>query len=201
VGIRSLLELDRCQEEEVRLRKERCAMQEWMMEEWTCVDATIKFCAGKPHDKCISLPTTIFSLDDSALIYQLKRYADHLCRLCITWQAKVRSIDVDMPQCWGPSEDDLHMALETERQGQWNRDDSMDADENEDEDEYEDSEVEDEEDGELFYASEVSALVDAYHQSSDKSLENLFLGSLIPSDILSISSPSRKRRHVDNYNL
>jgi hypothetical protein len=46
-GIRSFLELDRCKEEEVRLRKERCAMQEWMLEEWTCVDATIKLCNSK----------------------------------------------------------------------------------------------------------------------------------------------------------
>ena len=45
-GIRNLLELDRCQEEEVRLRMERCAMQEWMMEEWTCLDATIKLSSG-----------------------------------------------------------------------------------------------------------------------------------------------------------
>jgi hypothetical protein len=46
MAIKNLLELDRCQEEEVRLRMERCAMQEWMMEEWTCLDATIKLCSG-----------------------------------------------------------------------------------------------------------------------------------------------------------
>lgn len=33
-GIRARLELDRCVEEEDRLGKERCAMQEWMAEEW-----------------------------------------------------------------------------------------------------------------------------------------------------------------------
>jgi hypothetical protein len=51
-GIKNFLELDRCGEEEIRLRKERCAMQEWMMEEWTCIDATIKLCSGMPCDKC-----------------------------------------------------------------------------------------------------------------------------------------------------
>ena len=45
-GIKNLLELDRCQEEEHRLRMERCAMQEWMMEEWTCLDATIRLSSG-----------------------------------------------------------------------------------------------------------------------------------------------------------
>jgi hypothetical protein len=45
-GIKALLGLDRCCEEETRLRKERCALQEWMMEEWTCVDATIRLSDG-----------------------------------------------------------------------------------------------------------------------------------------------------------
>jgi hypothetical protein len=33
-GIKLLLEHDRCEEEEVRLIRERRAMQEWMQEEW-----------------------------------------------------------------------------------------------------------------------------------------------------------------------
>jgi hypothetical protein len=33
-GIRSLLELDRCKEEEHRLIRERRALQEWLLEEW-----------------------------------------------------------------------------------------------------------------------------------------------------------------------
>jgi hypothetical protein len=41
-GIKSLLELDRCQEEERRICKERLAMQEWMLEEWQCVTEAIK---------------------------------------------------------------------------------------------------------------------------------------------------------------
>jgi hypothetical protein len=34
-GIKYLLTLDRCLEEEVRLRKERTSLQEWMREEWS----------------------------------------------------------------------------------------------------------------------------------------------------------------------
>jgi hypothetical protein len=37
-GIKFLLQMDRCREEETRLRKERCAMQEWMKEEWASVE-------------------------------------------------------------------------------------------------------------------------------------------------------------------
>ena len=33
-GIKYLLTLDRCLEEEIRLRKERTSLQEWMCEEW-----------------------------------------------------------------------------------------------------------------------------------------------------------------------
>jgi hypothetical protein len=37
-GIRFLLQVDRCVEEETRLRKECSAMQEWMEEEWVSVN-------------------------------------------------------------------------------------------------------------------------------------------------------------------
>jgi hypothetical protein len=43
-GIKSLLELDRCEEEERRLCKERQAIQEWMLEEWQCVSEAINAC-------------------------------------------------------------------------------------------------------------------------------------------------------------
>ena len=33
-GIKCMLELDRCEEEAVRIMRERCALQEWMQEEW-----------------------------------------------------------------------------------------------------------------------------------------------------------------------
>ena len=36
-GIKLCLELDRCREEETRLRRERVAMQEWLREEWECL--------------------------------------------------------------------------------------------------------------------------------------------------------------------
>jgi len=43
-GIKSLLELDHCQEEEKRLCKEREAMHDWMVEEWECVTEAINLC-------------------------------------------------------------------------------------------------------------------------------------------------------------
>jgi len=41
-GIQSLLELDRCMEEQSRLSRERCALQEWMIEEWRCVNLAME---------------------------------------------------------------------------------------------------------------------------------------------------------------
>lgn len=39
-GIRVRLELDRCGEEEARVRHERCALQDWLREEWTSITQT-----------------------------------------------------------------------------------------------------------------------------------------------------------------
>jgi hypothetical protein len=137
------------------------------------------------------LSKTIFA--DPELAYQLQQRAQYLSRLCVTWQSKVRAIDVNMPQSWGPSEEDLLKALESERQGSWSMNKSMDTGE-EDEDEYEDSESEDEEDGELFYASEMSALSDAYRQNSDQLLES-FSANLFHDHTLSSTGSPRKRKH------
>jgi hypothetical protein len=37
-GIKCMLELDRCEEEATRIMQERCALQEWMQEEWMRVE-------------------------------------------------------------------------------------------------------------------------------------------------------------------
>ena len=46
-GIKLCLELDQCREEEMRLCKERVAMQEWLHEEWECL-----ICAEGIHGEC-----------------------------------------------------------------------------------------------------------------------------------------------------
>jgi hypothetical protein len=40
-GIKYLLELDRCIEEEHRLRRKRCILQEWLRKEWECLQLAI----------------------------------------------------------------------------------------------------------------------------------------------------------------
>lgn len=44
VGIQALLECDCCDEEELRLRRERCNLQLWFTEKWECIkDTQVKF--------------------------------------------------------------------------------------------------------------------------------------------------------------
>ncbi|KAJ6553756.1 hypothetical protein DFH09DRAFT_1085514 [Mycena vulgaris] len=41
-GIKAMLELDRCNKEDVRLKKERCALQVWFAEEWAVVKVAME---------------------------------------------------------------------------------------------------------------------------------------------------------------
>lgn len=41
-GIKAMLELDRCNEEDARLRRERRALQVWFAEEWEVVSRAIE---------------------------------------------------------------------------------------------------------------------------------------------------------------
>jgi hypothetical protein len=48
-GIKAMLLLDRCLEDEKRLITERCALQEWMMDEWACVQSCIQAAGAFIH--------------------------------------------------------------------------------------------------------------------------------------------------------
>jgi hypothetical protein len=88
-GIKSLLELDRCKEEERRLCRECQATQEWMLEEWQCVSEAINITV------------------DNDMKYQLERHAEYLTYLVSVWQPEVRLIPNEMPESWGPTEEQL----------------------------------------------------------------------------------------------
>jgi hypothetical protein len=75
------------------------------------------------------------TVDDENIIYQLHQRAQYLCRLCATWQAKVRIIptDSDIGDCWGPSEAEISDALMFEHHGSWDVEFGTAEDEEEDE--------------------------------------------------------------------
>ncbi|KAF9230152.1 hypothetical protein BU15DRAFT_83984, partial [Melanogaster broomeanus] len=86
-GIRFMLEYDRCVEEQLRLTKERCLLQEYMLEEWTRAETLCR------------------ETDDEDLIYYLQRRKDWLHDVYQDWRIKVLAIPSawPMPASWGPS--------------------------------------------------------------------------------------------------
>jgi len=100
-GIKALLELDRCEEEERCLAAEHIAMQQWFKEEWFVV------CRGL--DKAV---------EDPAISFQFIGRKNLLLRLCHKWQPSVQLIPYIGDNFWGPSEDELVQvnAYESEEQ-------------------------------------------------------------------------------------
>lgn len=158
-GIKALLELDRCKEEERRLTYERTAMQEWLIEEWECVKAGIE------------------ETDDVNVLYQMQLQAELLTQICVVWQDKVRLIPPHrvMPESWGPTLEELMraqntemtemVALETEKYS--GGDEEEGRDDTEDDEIDSDSEISDEE-TELLEAVENIAWSDEFHLNYEK---------------------------------
>ncbi|RDB23171.1 hypothetical protein Hypma_009676 [Hypsizygus marmoreus] len=152
-GIKAMLELDRCKEEEQRLGMEHCTMQEWMMEEWHAVLYALEIC------------------QDENMKYQLQQRKSYLCRLCAVWEQKTRILPSRyvMPASWGPTEVELMEALQLDQSASWDdetEDDIIESDA--------DSEL-DGDDEELLEAIELSALADAYRQEEHMSSPELLM--------------------------
>ncbi|KAJ7832722.1 hypothetical protein B0H13DRAFT_2370815 [Mycena leptocephala] len=86
-GIKAVLQLDRCDEEDARLLREKCALRVWFAEEWDIVSKAIED-AESEVDK-----------------YHLRLHQDKLVRLCVTWEKHLPDFGVStiaLPP-WGPS--------------------------------------------------------------------------------------------------
>ncbi|KAI6140865.1 hypothetical protein BKA82DRAFT_4019082 [Pisolithus tinctorius] len=79
-GIRLMLEVDRCNEEERRLSREWSALQEWFSVEWQSVQVTLEHA-------------------DKSYKYHLQSLRDNLVAVYVNWEAKVQHI----PHAWIPS--------------------------------------------------------------------------------------------------
>ncbi|EIN12249.1 hypothetical protein PUNSTDRAFT_60254, partial [Punctularia strigosozonata HHB-11173 SS5] len=86
-GIRAMLEIDRCNEELARLRKERTTLQEWLQDEWAATADAIARHAREP-----------------GLRNQLQLRQDKLLRLAVTWRRRVGDFKGvrDWDSSWGP---------------------------------------------------------------------------------------------------
>lgn len=162
-GILAMLDLDRCKEEELRLRHERCAMQEWFSEEWAIVSAAYKN-TGVLVIQYHSTHTNRFS-EDAGLRYQLGILKDRLCHLCALWQKSVHTLDIaiiddELPE-WGPNPDELLDAKVAEVTAAWG-DYPIEDDDNDDGNDRNLDGGEDEMDIGLITALEAMDLADAY---------------------------------------
>ncbi|KAK7448918.1 hypothetical protein VKT23_013650 [Stygiomarasmius scandens] len=88
-GIRAMLEIDRCDEEDERLAIEMQAMKEWFTEEWEVLIKTIE------------------ATGDPDIQHQLGLRRKRLNRLCIVWQDALVEFAGEWMNDWGPSEFEL----------------------------------------------------------------------------------------------
>ncbi|KAK6972164.1 hypothetical protein R3P38DRAFT_3207371 [Favolaschia claudopus] len=86
-GIKALLELDRCDEEDARLLREKIAMREWFAEEWEVIQRAVDS-AESDVDK-----------------YHFKLHQTKLLRLCSVWDKAAPDLgeDKSLLRAWGPS--------------------------------------------------------------------------------------------------
>ncbi|KAF8143385.1 hypothetical protein K438DRAFT_1783790 [Mycena galopus ATCC 62051] len=87
-GIKAMLELDRCDEEDARLQREAIALREWFREEWN-----------------IST-TAIEAAESDVEKYHLQLHQDKLVQLCVTWDKRLPNFGApaeSLPR-WGPSQ-------------------------------------------------------------------------------------------------
>jgi hypothetical protein len=90
-GIKSLLEHDRCMEEERRLIAEKLSMFQWFREEWAVTMTALNLIGTEPD-----------------VLYQIDERRKHLLRLCVAWEPATRLIpNLSEERSWGPTVDDL----------------------------------------------------------------------------------------------
>ncbi|KII82995.1 hypothetical protein PLICRDRAFT_119974 [Plicaturopsis crispa FD-325 SS-3] len=180
-GIRARLDLDRCLEEEERIKGERCSMQEWMLEEWAVLQDA--------QADAIN--------DGGDMLYQLELREEYLRRVCVTWERAVRPLPCKypMPESWGPSLAALVDTAALEATASYLESDDDDGD-------YDSlGELsEDDDDAELLEIAEETALTDAYR--SDRRTATEKLGLNLDNDVSSspvrlTGSSSRKRARFE----
>ncbi|KAJ7883156.1 hypothetical protein B0H14DRAFT_3750115 [Mycena olivaceomarginata] len=145
-GIKALLQIDRCREEDIRLKKERAALQVWFAEEWALVNHALEE-AGTAPDR-----------------YQYELMRDDLVHLCATWQKSLPDCGLDTSTLppWGPNATQLARArLDTRRAAR-----GEDRHYNIDEEDFSDEEEGYESGGEneVFSMLDTLATADAYRE-------------------------------------
>ncbi|KAG6826001.1 hypothetical protein H0H92_001556 [Tricholoma furcatifolium] len=96
-GIRALLELDRCMEEDARLKQEFSNIRLWLSEEWDIVNSASE------------------KADTEGVAYFLNRRRTKLLQFCAIWQDAISNIYGEDMDVWGPSEEEIDNMRNTQR--------------------------------------------------------------------------------------
>lgn len=107
-GIRQMLELDRCEEEEERLAHERASMQEWLEDEWNAVENALST-TGTWLINSLRKLSLIEGSADTGMQQQLILRKRMLCRLAFIWRRKIGHMRANrpLPDTWGPSDEEI----------------------------------------------------------------------------------------------
>ncbi|KAI5985254.1 hypothetical protein EDD15DRAFT_2390194 [Pisolithus albus] len=170
-GIRSLLELRRCEEEERRLLQEKKNLVLWFSEETSQLTPSV----------------------DDDLAYELNCRASTLAGLCLMWQKQLRDYPWTPDEEWGPSDQELHSIVQVPHFMCVDGDAGERLDGIESEGEVEDDRVLDDE---LLYVVEEFALADEYHQQSDGPMGEFSWGDEWDNNLLDMDPPSSPSKRV-----
>ncbi|KAG1772840.1 hypothetical protein EV702DRAFT_976390 [Suillus placidus] len=145
-GIRLQLEVDRCNEEEARLMRERAVIQEWMLAEWDSTQTALHTAGADVFPPSISLQMNLSTSVSSGR----RRFKIFLC----AWPTTAS---------WGPSDEALVQAAYNQARSSFRGEDDDESSEGDREGDCEsDLEYGEIEDEELMDAIEEIALADEY---------------------------------------
>ena len=103
-GIRLMLEIDRCNEEEKRLSRECTILQKWFSIEWKSVNAALGGAGEYGH----YFHSIILQYLDKCYEHQLNTYRHSLMEVYVMWEAKIRHIPCAwFVPSWGPTAEDM----------------------------------------------------------------------------------------------
>ncbi|KAJ7635442.1 hypothetical protein B0H17DRAFT_1217284 [Mycena rosella] len=146
LGIRALLQKDRCHEEAPRLLRERSHLQIWFTTEWRAVNEALKASTG-------------------GVCYQFELRGDELLQLYVLWKKSLDQMpfdDVHLPE-WGPTDAQILACQIAGVTASWAEYDSDGGEEEEDDD--------DDDDDDLFQILQVVERADN-HRGGEKEEEN-----------------------------
>lgn len=165
-GIHSMLDLDRCLEEEKGLFRERVSLQDWVVEEWAVVTIASEE-TGQIFSLFLSFTCSFWPpIDDIDMLYRYQDILSYLGRLAYTWRQKVRLIEHPFGlECWGPSAQQLEDISIQELTAQVEPGaELLDSD---DDDESSGSSIDQDSDEELYDHMEALVLNEQYQESRD----------------------------------